>query len=67
MRMLCRIFPTFTFVPQMLISDVKHKLSTMCGTPAASMTLQLKDEHSKVLCTMYEDSRVLGYYSPHSG
>ncbi len=53
--------------PQMLVSDVKHKLSTMCGTPAAVMTLQLKDEHNKVLSTLYEDSRPLGYYSPYSG
>jgi tubulin-folding cofactor B len=51
----------------MLVADVKHKLSTMCGTPSSGMTLQLRDEHSKVLSTLYEDSRPLGYYSPYSG
>lgn len=51
----------------MLVGDVKHKLSTMCGTPPAMMTLQLKDENGRVLSTLYDDSKMLGFYSPYTG
>mmetsp|Transcript_8717 Transcript_8717/g.18554 ORF Transcript_8717/g.18554 Transcript_8717/m.18554 type:complete len:285 (+) Transcript_8717:226-1080(+) len=51
----------------MTVEAVKVKLSFHCGTNPSAMLLQLLDEGGSVVATLYEDSRKLGFYSPHSG
>lgn len=50
----------------MSIEAVKIKLITHCGTSAASMQLQLKDQRGAVVAHM-QDGHKLGYYSPCDG
>lgn len=50
----------------MSIEAVKVKLVTHCGTSAASMQLQLKDQRGAVVAQM-QDGQKLGYYSPYDG
>lgn len=50
----------------MSIEAVKVKLVTHCGTSAASMQLQLKDQRGAVVAHM-QDGQKLGYYSPCDG
>ena len=50
----------------MTIWDVKMKISTHCGTPAASQRLVLKDA-GQPIAHMDDDSKMLGYYSVESG
>ena len=52
---------------QMSIEAVKHKLSTHCGTSPGDMSLQLLDEGSRLVATLSDDQRLLGYYSPCDG
>jgi tubulin-folding cofactor B len=52
---------------QMTIESVKIKLSFHCGSNPSAMVLQLLDESGNLQATLYEDSKKLGYYSPHNG
>lgn len=52
----------------MTIAAVKSKLCFHCGTSPSAMILQLKDEgNSRVIASLSDDSRKLGYYSPIDG
>jgi hypothetical protein len=51
----------------MTIDALKSKVHTMCGTSVSTMVLQLRDEGGKLLATLSDDARKLGFYSPHSG
>jgi tubulin-folding cofactor B len=52
---------------QMSIESVKIKLSFHCGTSPSAMVLQLMDDTKKVIATLYEDDKKLGFYSPYDG
>ena len=51
----------------MTIEALKAKIHTMCGTAMSTMVLQLRDEGGKLLATLGDDARKLGYYSPVTG
>jgi len=51
----------------MTIDSVKSKLSFHCGTPPSAMVLELKNEQGRLLCTMSDDSKKLGFFSPQDG
>lgn len=52
---------------QMSIETVKVKLSFHTGTNASAMLLHLLDDEGNVIAMMNDDSRKLGFYSPHNG
>lgn len=52
---------------QMPVEAVKAKLSTHCGTTTGDMRLQLLDEGNRLVATLSDDQRLLGYYSPADG
>ncbi|KAH9330040.1 hypothetical protein KI387_002148, partial [Taxus chinensis] len=49
------------------IGAAKERLWKNCGTAVDSMLLQLFDDNDKKVSDMSEDSRPLGFYSPHDG
>ena len=51
----------------MSVESVKVKLSFHCGTSPSSMMLQLLDESGSVVGNMSDDTKMLGFYSPHNG
>jgi hypothetical protein len=51
----------------MTIMRVKERVQSNCGTSPSAMTLQLKDWHNQLVCTMDDDNKMLGYYSPEDG
>uniref|UniRef100_A0A061S2S3 Tubulin-folding cofactor B n=1 Tax=Tetraselmis sp. GSL018 TaxID=582737 RepID=A0A061S2S3_9CHLO len=51
----------------MTVAAVKHKLMTHCGTSPSAMLIQLKDDTGKAICSLEDDSRKLGFYSPYDG
>lgn len=53
--------------PQSTIEAIKVKLSFHCGTSPSSMSLRLLDEDGTPQCQMSDDSKKLGFYSPHNG
>ncbi|KAH7685351.1 tubulin-folding cofactor B protein [Dioscorea alata] len=52
---------------QTTIESVKEKLWRKCGTSVASMLLQLFDDSGSKICDLTDDSRPLGFFSPHDG
>jgi hypothetical protein len=52
---------------QMTIQRVKERVQSNCGTSPSAMTLQLKDWHNQLVCTMDDNSKMLGYFSPEDG
>ncbi|KAJ0960451.1 hypothetical protein J5N97_001733, partial [Dioscorea zingiberensis] len=55
------------FSLQTTIESVKEKLWRKCGTSVGSMLLQLFDESGSKLCDLADNSRPLGFFSPHDG
>ena len=52
---------------QATISALKSKLAFHCGSSPSAMQLQLKDPQGAPVCTMSDDSKKLGFYSPQNG
>ncbi|GKV40783.1 hypothetical protein SLE2022_134910 [Rubroshorea leprosula] len=55
------------FSLQMSVEAVKEKLWKKCGTSVNSMSLELYDETGTKVSVLNDDSRPLGFYSPHDG
>jgi tubulin-folding cofactor B len=51
----------------MTVDAVKRKINSMTGTSVSTMVLQLKNEQGKLVAELQDDSKKLGYYSPHDG
>ncbi|KAJ9516910.1 hypothetical protein QJQ45_027299 [Haematococcus lacustris] len=51
----------------MTIESLKVKLSFHVGTNPSAMLLQLLNEAGNIVASCLDDSRKLGYYSPHDG
>jgi tubulin-folding cofactor B len=51
----------------MTIGAVRTKLNTHTGTSPSSMVLQLKDEGGRLVASLDDESRKLGFYSPRNG
>lgn len=47
---------------QMLVDTVKNKLGTHTGTSPSAMILQLKDEQGRLIATLADPCKPLGYY-----
>lgn len=60
-------FPELRFDRHMTVESVKRKLTTMCGTALESMQLELRDERGMTVAALTDDSKKLGFYSPHCG
>lgn len=51
----------------MTVSAVKVKVHTHTGTSPETMVLQLKDPSGRLLATLDDGARKLGFYSPRDG
>jgi hypothetical protein len=51
----------------MTVNAIKHKVNTHTGSSPETMILQLKDESGRLVATLQDGARMLGYYSPRSG
>jgi len=60
-------FMEIRFDRHMTVMRVKERVQSNCGTSPSAMTLQLKDWHNQLVCTMDDDNKMLGYYSPEDG
>lgn len=56
-----------TWCAQMTIEQLKVKLSFHVGTSPSAQVLQLLDDQGQLLVSCMDDSRKLGFYSPHDG
>lgn len=52
---------------QMSIDTVKNKLSSHTGTSPSAMILQLKDEQGRLVATLADPCKPLGYYPVGDG
>ncbi|KAL9274002.1 Tubulin-folding cofactor B-like protein [Drosera capensis] len=55
------------FSLQSTVESVKEKLWKKCGTSVDSMSLELYDDTGKKTAELGDNSRRLGFYSPHEG
>eukprot|EP01018_Ginkgo_biloba_P034390 Gb_34569 [translate_table: standard] len=60
-------FNELRFTLNSTVGAAKERLWKNCGTRIDSMILQLFDDNDKKICDMDDDSRPLGFYSPHDG
>lgn len=51
----------------MTVQRVKEKLQTHVGSSVSAMRLQLRDESGRVVASLDDDARLLGYFSPRDG
>ncbi len=51
----------------MSIDTVKNKLSSHTGTSPSAMILQLKDERGKIMATLSDPCKPLGFYGAYDG
>ena len=51
----------------MSIDTVKVKLSSHTGSAPQAMILQLKDDTGKMMATLTDPFKLLGFYSPYDG
>ncbi|MQM04348.1 hypothetical protein Taro_037142 [Colocasia esculenta] len=55
------------FHPESSVAAVKEKLWRKCGTSVDSMVLELYDDSGAKVCDLGDDSKPLGFFSPHDG
>lgn len=55
------------FSLQSSVESVKDKLWRKCGTSVDSMSLHLYDDANTLVSTLTDNSKPLGFYSPHDG
>eukprot|EP00775_Hariotina_reticulata_P001989 gene1989-2311_t len=60
-------FPEIRLDKHMTVSAVKSKINSMTGTSVLTMVLQLNDEKGHLVAELHDDSKKLGFYSPHDG
>jgi len=51
----------------MTVDAMKYKVNTHTGSSVETMVLQLKDEGGRLVATLEEGGRKLGFYSPRNG
>jgi len=60
-------FPELRVDLHMTVESLKDKIYKHCGTMVSSMILHLKDPAGRAVCTLGDDYKMLGYYSPTDG
>jgi len=60
-------FPEIRLSLHTNIAEMRIKMANHCGSSSSSMVMYLKDSAGNTLCTLDDDSKMLGYYSPMDG